>query len=141
MLDNVHDLEGWVQAKITLASDYISKVKDYMEYDMIEANRHNRSHHSDPFEDETLFEGGDEDDSAEDADKDKIPHIVMQLRKAKDVDGNHKIKFEDGSSHYVSMTVIKNFLDKHDKVKPAQKDAMSRDAIKSLRHLKAQAEV
>jgi len=31
MLDDNTQLEGWVQAKITLAQDYISKVKHYLE--------------------------------------------------------------------------------------------------------------
>ena len=31
MLDNNTQLEGWVQSKITLAQDYISKVKHYLE--------------------------------------------------------------------------------------------------------------
>ena len=34
MLDKVSDLEGWVQAKITLASDYIETVKDHLEYEL-----------------------------------------------------------------------------------------------------------
>ena len=31
MMDDKTQLEGWVQSKITLASDYISKVKHYLE--------------------------------------------------------------------------------------------------------------
>jgi len=31
MLDETTQLEGWVQSKITLAQDYISKVKHYLE--------------------------------------------------------------------------------------------------------------
>lgn len=33
-LENETQLESWVQSKITLASDYISKVKHYLEYEM-----------------------------------------------------------------------------------------------------------
>jgi len=31
-------LEGWVQAKITKASDYLSSVKHHLEYKMVDAN-------------------------------------------------------------------------------------------------------
>ena len=34
MLDNVDQLEGWVQGKITLASDYIATVYDYMDHQL-----------------------------------------------------------------------------------------------------------
>ena len=33
-LEDEQELEGWVQSKITLATDYISKVKHYLEYEM-----------------------------------------------------------------------------------------------------------
>lgn len=34
MLDDNTQLESWVQAKITLAQDYISKVKHYLEHEL-----------------------------------------------------------------------------------------------------------
>ena len=34
MLDDGTQLEGWVQSKITLANDYISKVKHYLEEEL-----------------------------------------------------------------------------------------------------------
>jgi hypothetical protein len=33
MIDNDAELEGWVQAKITKAADYIEAVHKYMKYD------------------------------------------------------------------------------------------------------------
>ena len=42
ILENVSELEGWVQAKITLAADYIETVKDHLEYEM--ARKHNEMH-------------------------------------------------------------------------------------------------
>lgn len=33
-LDEDTQMEAWVQSKITIASDYISKVKHYLEYEM-----------------------------------------------------------------------------------------------------------
>jgi regulator of sirC expression with transglutaminase-like and TPR domain len=41
MLKNISEeqgLEGWVQAKITKASDYLSSVKHHLEYKMLDAN-------------------------------------------------------------------------------------------------------
>ena len=41
MLKNVSEeqgLEGWVQAKITKASDYLSSVAHHLEYKMLDAN-------------------------------------------------------------------------------------------------------
>lgn len=37
MLDNVSELEGWVQSKITLAQDYIDAVAHYLEHEMVMA--------------------------------------------------------------------------------------------------------
>ena len=33
-LEDEQQLEGWVQSKITLATDYIGKVKHYLEYEL-----------------------------------------------------------------------------------------------------------
>ena len=41
-------LEGWVQEKITLANDYLSQVKDWMEHEMM--NRMSGSHMNMPLE-------------------------------------------------------------------------------------------
>ena len=42
MLENMSELEGWVQAKITLAADYVETVKDHIEYEM--ARKHEEVH-------------------------------------------------------------------------------------------------
>ena len=34
VLENEQELEGWVQSKITLAKDYVSKVKHYLETEL-----------------------------------------------------------------------------------------------------------
>lgn len=41
MLQDDTQLESWVQAKITKAADYISKVKHYLEYEM-ETGKHDQ---------------------------------------------------------------------------------------------------
>ena len=40
MLDNVDQLEGWVQAKITLAADYIGTVHDYLDHGIAMQSMH-----------------------------------------------------------------------------------------------------
>jgi len=39
MIDENQELDGWVQSKITKASDYISSVYHYMEYENMAASR------------------------------------------------------------------------------------------------------
>jgi len=40
MVDNYADLPGWVQKKITLATDYISSVKHYLQHEHFKAKNH-----------------------------------------------------------------------------------------------------
>lgn len=40
MVDNYADLPGWVQKKITLATDYIGSVKHYLEHEHFKAKNH-----------------------------------------------------------------------------------------------------
>lgn len=148
MLDSMTNLEGWVQAKITLASDYISTVKHYLEYELdqerekkdeLDLTLSGARAKPMPIIDEAADEDMDDSlDSDEDADKDKVPHIVMQLRKALDVDGDYPIKFEDGKSYKLPMAMIHKFLNKHDSAKPEAKNSMSQAAIKSIEGFKSQ---
>jgi hypothetical protein len=39
MIEEGEELDGWVQAKITKASDYISSVYHYLEYEKMAANQ------------------------------------------------------------------------------------------------------
>jgi hypothetical protein len=57
MLDHADELEGWVQAKITLAADYIERVRDYIEYETIRSSEipDEEHHHEDEiFEDRQI---------------------------------------------------------------------------------------
>lgn len=83
----------------------------------------------------------DEDESPEDPEADKIPHIIMQLRKAIDVDGNYPIKFKDGTSTKLSMEQIANFIKKYMTAKPLDKEAMQNQAIKSIKDFMAASEL
>ena len=66
----------------------------------------------------------DEVDHVEDPEKDKTPHLVMQLRKAQDVDGNYDVRFKDGSKHKLAPEAIDMFLSKYDTLMPDAKEKM-----------------
>jgi len=78
----------------------------------------------------------DEDDApVQDADQDKIPHILMQMRKAVDTDGNYEFKFKDGSKQKLEMPHIVAFVKKYMTAKPLEKEQMQNQAIESLEGL------
>jgi hypothetical protein len=71
-------------------------------------------------------------DKPEDADQDKIPHILMQLRKALDVDGDYTITFKDGKKTKLPMDVIVTFIKKYMDARPDDKEALQSQAANSL---------
>lgn len=73
----------------------------------------------------------DTDEIPDDPDLDKIPHIVMQLRSALDVDGDRKIHFKDGSKIKLSPDTIKSFLLKYLELRPNEREKMQNMASKS----------
>lgn len=78
----------------------------------------------------------DHDDAPEDPESDKIPHIVMQLRKALDVEGDHPIVFKDGKKTKLPIDVIRVFLTKYIQAKPSDREAMQNTASASLEGFK-----
>ena len=74
----------------------------------------------------------DTDEPAPDADQDKVPHILMQLRKAIDVDGEYPITFKDGKKSKLPMDVIVTFIKKYMKSKPDEKESLQSQAGNSL---------
>jgi len=74
----------------------------------------------------------DTDEPAPDADQDKIPHILMQLRKAIDVDGNYPITFKDGNKSKIPMEAIVGFIKKYMTARPDEKESMQTQAANSL---------
>lgn len=74
----------------------------------------------------------DTDDLAADPDSDKIPHIVMQLRQALDVEGDLAIKFKDGTKAKIPLEIIQKFLLKYLELKPSDKEEMQNLASESL---------
>lgn len=74
----------------------------------------------------------DVDEPAPDADQDKVPHILMQLRKAIDVDGNYPITFKDGKKAKLDMEHIVAFIKKYMKAQPSEKESLQTQAGNSL---------
>jgi len=74
----------------------------------------------------------DNDEPAVDADQDKIPHIVMQLRKASDVEGDYPVTFKDGKKYKLKLKDIEHFLHVYDRLKPIDREAMQNIASKDI---------
>lgn len=70
--------------------------------------------------------------STQDADQDSVPNILMQMRKAIDVDGNYEFKFADGSKHKLEMPKIAAFIKKYMTAKPQDKERLQDQAIASV---------
>ena len=77
----------------------------------------------------------DDDEPVQDADLDKIPNILIQMRKAFDVDGNYDFKFKDGSKAKIEMPDIVKFVKKYMAAKSLEKEQMSNKSIESLKGL------
>jgi hypothetical protein len=82
----------------------------------------------------------DADEMPADPDKDKIPHLVMQLRKALDVEGNYPVLFRDNSKVKIPLPMIIQFLKLYMKLKPLDREKLQdvasnskEDFVKSLK--------
>lgn len=74
------------------------------------------------------------DDEAEeviDPDLDKIPHIVMQFKKALDLGGRHPIVFQDGNKTLIPVHFIRQFMSKYASLKPYQREELQDIVSKS----------
>jgi len=80
----------------------------------------------------------DKDDAPSvDADDDKIPHLVMQLKKALDVNGDYPITFQDGKKIKLSRKHIEDFLEKYMSLKPYDREMMQKVASQDLKSFHA----
>jgi hypothetical protein len=148
LLDQMGNLEGWVSSKITLATDYVATVRDYID-DFVRTDGENTDDQlpvvvpgqepavpaEGPMDMPTEAADDDwdkEEEEPENPDADKIPHIVMQLKKAADVGGNYPIIFKDGSKHVLPYNMIASFLTKYMEKKPFEREAMQDQAGQSL---------
>lgn len=67
-----------------------------------------------------------------DPDQDKIPNILMQVRKAIDVDGDMFLHFSDGRKHKIDMDDLRKFAQTYIAIKPSEREAMQAKAIQNL---------
>ena len=77
-----------------------------------------------------------EDEIVSDPDQDKVPHILMQLKKSADVGGNYPITFKDGSKATVSLHDIGKFVERYMDLKPADREIMQDLASQSHKNFK-----
>jgi len=71
-------------------------------------------------------------DKPEDPEADKVPHILMQLRKALDVDGEYPITFKDGKKLKLPMEIIVSFIKRYMEARPDEKESLQSQAGNSL---------
>jgi hypothetical protein len=74
----------------------------------------------------------DEEEIAADPDQDKIPHLVMQLKKAMDVRGNYPITFKDGRKSKIPLNIIQMFMNRYLAMKPMDREKMQELAARSI---------
>jgi hypothetical protein len=74
----------------------------------------------------------EEDEAPVDPDQDRVPHIIMQLRKALDVDGDYPITFQDGTKHKIPKNVTRHFVQRYLTLKPVDREVMQDMATKDL---------
>jgi hypothetical protein len=86
---------------------------------------------------EGKFDFDDEDERPEDPDKDKVQHIVMQARKAYDVEGNYPIQFKDGSKTKLPLPMIVRFLKMYNMLKTNDKESLANAAAQSPKDFQA----
>ncbi len=75
-----------------------------------------------------------EDDQEEvpaDPDTDKVPHILMQIKKAADLGGNYPISFQNGEKSKLSMADLEKFVRRYASAKPMERERMQAQAIQS----------
>jgi len=111
------------QSPLTYEDDELNEIKRLSGLE--EAKRKERTDDEDDWDDE------DEDEKPEDPDNDKVPHILMQLKKAKDVDGDHYVKFKDGSKHLLPIDDIDTFMEMYMSLRPLDREKLQEVAIMS----------
>lgn len=74
----------------------------------------------------------DIEDKPEDAEQDKVPQLLIQLRKALDVNGNYPITFKDGNKAMLSLQQIMDFVKKYMVARPEDKESLQNKASNSL---------
>ena len=135
--DTVHEADGsgsyGGQSPLTYDTQRSSKMKE--EDDQIDeiaklsglGEERKRRPDADDYDDDDW--DSDEDEKPEDPDKDRVPHILMQVKKALDVEGDHDIQFENGDKHKFSVSDLNIFLTNYLDMKPEMREKMQEAAI------------
>ena len=71
------------------------------------------------------------DDKIEDPDTDKVPNIVMQIRKSMDTGGNRPIIFRDGNKEVLPVNAMIAFMNRYETLKPMDREQMQDMAVQS----------
>ena len=66
-----------------------------------------------------------------DGDEGSTPNILVQFKKALDVNGNYPITFQDGSKLKLPLADIKNFVKRYVSMKPMDREQMQKIAVES----------
>ena len=82
-------------------------------------------------DDDDFDDFDDEEEKPEDPEKDKVQHILMQVRKAIDVDGDYAIKFADGDSHSFPTKDLEDFITMYMGLRPLDREKLQQVAIMS----------
>jgi len=82
------------------------------------------------------FDDEEELDIVDDPDTDKVPHIVMQFKKALDNGGRSPVIFKDGDKVSIPVAVMADFLNGYDSMKPFEREELQKVATQSLEHFK-----
>lgn len=77
-----------------------------------------------------------DDDIVDDPDTDRVPHLVMQFRKAIDNGGRSPIIFKDGDKVSMPLSLIVEFLNAYDDLKPFEREEVQHKALQSLEDFK-----
>jgi len=67
-----------------------------------------------------------------DPDFDKLPNIVLQVRKSLDTGGNRPLSFRDGTTKTVPVNAMVAFMNKYETLKPIDREKMQKQAIESF---------
>jgi hypothetical protein len=70
-------------------------------------------------------------DNIEDPDTDKVPNIVMQIRKSMDTGGNRPIVFRDGTKVEIPVNAMIAFLNRYETLRPMDREQMQDLAVQS----------
>ena len=73
----------------------------------------------------------DEEEVPADPDQDKVPHLIMQFKKALDLRGKYPISFRDGDSVTIPTHIITQFMSKFSRLKPMYRERLQDIAIRS----------